>query len=92
MKGPKKRNEIQKVNRAEKILAKKATDKQIEKILKEDEERAIREVKRQEALEWAGARIRRLTKQRRILVGVIVGYSVISVTSAIIAAINFLGA
>lgn len=87
-----KRNEIQKSKRIEKVLAKRATDRQVEKILKEDEERAMREVKRQEALEWAGARIRRLTKQRRILVGVIVGYSVISVTSAIIAAINFLGA
>lgn len=62
-----KRNEIQKSKRIEKVLAKRATDRQVEKILKEDEERAIREVKRQEALEWAGRRISRLTKQRRAL-------------------------
>jgi type IV secretory pathway component VirB8 len=61
-----KRNTIQKFNRAEKILAKKASNAEITKILKEDIERAEREVKRQEALEWAKERITQINKQKRL--------------------------
>jgi DNA polymerase III delta subunit len=66
MKGPKKRNVFQQANRAAKVVAKKLTDAQVEKIIKEDAERADREVKRQELLEYASARITHLSKQRRL--------------------------
>lgn len=67
MKGPnKKRNVVQKAKRFEKVVAKKATDAQIEMILKEDAERSAREQDRQRMIEAAGKRIAQLKSQRRV--------------------------
>lgn len=65
-------------------VAKKLSNVQIEKLLKEDAERADREVKRQQALEYASARIEHLKKQRRLFAVTTFVFVVISIIAGVL--------